>query len=69
MTFPVIPKPKSFDLPPRYAGADYAREIVEVPNLITVEQAEELKAFALDENTSGKVIPLAFLSMWKPADL
>jgi hypothetical protein len=53
MTFPVIPKPKSFDLPPRYAGADYAREIVEVPNLITVEQAEELKAFALDENTSG----------------
>jgi hypothetical protein len=52
MTFPIIPKPKSIDLPARNLEKDY-REIIEIPNLISPQLAKELKDFAQDEVTSG----------------
>lgn len=53
MTFPITPKPKSIDLPPRYDGVDYSKEILEVPNLVSPELAQELKLFASDTDSSG----------------
>ena len=53
MTFPIAPKPKSIDLPPRYGDIDYSKEIIEVPNLVSTELAQELKAFASDSESSG----------------
>lgn len=53
MTFPIIPKPKSIALSPRYSKIDVFNEIIEVPNLITANQAEQLKLFASDAPTSG----------------
>jgi hypothetical protein len=50
MTFPIIPKPKSVGLLPRI-GEDYSNEIIEVPNLITIEQVEKLKDFARDKES------------------
>ena len=53
MTFPIIPKPKSIDLPARNIEVDYEKEIIEIPNLISPQLAKELKEFAKDEVTSG----------------
>ena len=53
MTFPIIPKPKSIDLPARNIEVNYKKEIIEIPNLISPQLAKELKDFAQDEVTSG----------------
>lgn len=45
MFLPVQPKPKTV--------FEYARMAVEIPNLITKEMADDLKAFALDSDKSG----------------
>ena len=53
MTFPIISKPKSFGSLPRYSVIDSLKEIIEVPNLISIDQVKKLKLFASDANTSG----------------
>jgi hypothetical protein len=53
MTFPIIPKPKSAGEEPRNSKIDILKEIIEVPNLISIDQAEQLKLFASDASTSG----------------
>jgi hypothetical protein len=53
MTFPIILKPKSVSFPSRKTVSDYDKEIIEVPNLIPVELANELTAFATDIDSSG----------------
>jgi hypothetical protein len=53
MTFPITPKPKSIDLPGRLGNVDYSKAIFEVPNLVSPELAQELKAFASDSESSG----------------
>lgn len=51
--FPVQLKPKSINLPPRFDKLNYAKEIIEVPNLITKSDAEILKTYANDTTASG----------------
>jgi hypothetical protein len=53
MTFPITPKPKSIDLPARYGVIDYTKEIIEIPNLVSAELAQELRSFASDTESSG----------------
>jgi hypothetical protein len=50
MSFPIVNKPKSIMLPPAISDTN---NIIEVPNLISTDMANELKVFASDANISG----------------
>ena len=50
---PVHLKPKTINLSPRFDRIDYAKEIIEIPNLITPDEAKRLTEYARNDNLSG----------------
>jgi hypothetical protein len=50
---PIHLKPKTVDLSPRFDKINYAKEIIEVPNLITPDEAQRLTEYARNDSLSG----------------
>ncbi len=53
ISFPIHLKPKTVNLSPRFDRIDYSKEIIEIPNLITPDEAKRLTDYARNEGVSG----------------
>lgn len=52
-SFPIQLKPKSVDSSPRLGNVDLSKDIIEIPNLISVDQVDRLIQYARNKEASG----------------